>query len=110
VKKDWSIITNPDDSAPEAGFLFTNQLEVAAVLYREIQGEFKAIYITHVGPMPKGSKEKLTPKQKVFVWFSDNFEDETMIDDFSGELKEIDFSGKTTASIKFDGGGNWLDV
>ncbi|KAJ0341216.1 hypothetical protein COL154_008976 [Colletotrichum chrysophilum] len=110
VKKDWSISTNPDDGAPDAGFLFTNQIEVAAVLYREIQGEYKAIYISHVGPMPKNSKEKLTPKQKVYVWFSDSYEDETMIDDFSGDLKEIVYEGKTSATVKFDGGGTWFDM
>lgn len=110
VKKNWSITTNPDDAAPEAGFLFTNQIEVAAVLYREIQNEFKAIYISHVGPMPKNSKEKLIPKQKVYVWFSSTFEDQTMIDDFEGDLKEIEYSGKSKASVKFDDAGNWLDV
>ncbi|RBA11757.1 hypothetical protein FPRO05_14259 [Fusarium proliferatum] len=110
VNKDWSITTNPDDTAPEAGFLFTNKIEVAAVLYREIQNEYKAIYISHVGPMPRNSREKLTPKQKVYVWFSDAFEDETMIDDFEGELKEVEYSGKTTASVKFDNKGTCVTV
>lgn len=112
VNHDWTIQTNPTgDPKREGSFIFKNKgIEAAAVLYRKIEGDFKAVYYSHSGPLAKGSTEIMTPKNKVYVWFSDYYEDQTMIDETIGSIKEIDMTGKKTASVAFSNEGIWINV
>ena len=108
LESDWDISNNPSPDAPATGFLFTNKKVAACVIYKEIKGEFKPIYISHVGRMPVNSKETLIPINKVGVWFSSDFESGTMIDGFQGEFKLVDMTTRKTAKVSYDAEGRWI--
>ncbi|KXJ87997.1 hypothetical protein Micbo1qcDRAFT_207749 [Microdochium bolleyi] len=109
LSQGWEIESELSDRAPEASFVFnTKRISAAAVLYKKVNGSFKPIYVSHIGALPPQSWETLTPKLKVYVWFSSEYEDATMIDQLEVQCKEIDMTGRTTAVIRYDADGNWV--
>lgn len=111
VANDWTITTNPSSDAPEKGFLFTSEREVAAVLYREINGAFAPIYISHAGPLPPNFPEKLIPRETVYVWFSSECETATMVDNFKGQVQAMEFGGDSNvleATVTYNDAGQWI--
>lgn len=65
------------------------------------------IYVTNMGSMPPHSTETLTPKDKVFVWFSSDAQHTTMFDGMQTERQEINMGGELAAAIKYNAEGSW---
>jgi hypothetical protein len=106
VAKDWTISAGPSSDAPTDGFLFTNEPECSALLYREIDGEFVPVYHSNAGNLPSDSSEMIVPKKKVYVWFTEDAKSATMVETMGrAEIVDFDFGGEKT--VTFSDAGVW---
>lgn len=105
VNKLWQISKAATGDAKRANsFVFKNDgVEAGAILFRKIEDKFTPVYYSHAGRIFKDSGEILTPKQVVWVWMSDQYEADSMIDDYEnlGPVMEIDMAGKTKEAVEF---------
>ena len=101
-----AISTGFSSDAPSNGFLFTNEVECSALLLCEIDGKFVPVYTSHTGNLSPGSSEVIIPKNKVYVWFSDDAKSSTMTETM-GAAKEIEINGPGDKTASFDEAGNW---
>lgn len=68
------------------------------------------MYISHEGPLAPGSTETITPKNAVYVWFTKDFEDQSMVDQEIGDIMEVDMGGKTGTTVAFNSEGVWVNM
>lgn len=110
IPEDWTngSVQN-DPGARGNGFTCTNRTrEGAAVLYKTIDGQPRAIYINRRAPMPQGT-ETLVPKLSVAVWFDGyGAQAGNMVSEFKGDPMVVDLSNKSSAALKFD--GRWSTI
>ncbi|RBR09513.1 uncharacterized protein FIESC28_09844 [Fusarium coffeatum] len=104
-----TISTGFGSDAPSDGFLFTNEVECSALLLCEIDGKFVPVYTSHAGNLSPGSSEVIIPKNKVYVWFSDDAKSSTMTETM-GSAKEVEIDGPGDRTVTFDEAGNWTVV
>lgn len=64
------------------------------------------IYTSHAGNLSPGSSEEIIPKNKVYVWFSDDAKSATMTETM-GPAKEIEIHSPGETTVTFDEAGNW---
>ncbi|KAJ4014216.1 hypothetical protein NW752_005931 [Fusarium irregulare] len=104
-----TISTGFSSDAPSDGFLFTNEVECSVLLLCEIDGKFVPVYTSHAGNLSPGSSEVIIPKNKVYVWFSDDAKSSTMTETL-GSAREIEINGPGYKTATFDEAGNWTVV
>ena len=110
-----NFLLDPVASTPKlkAAFAFKNQVSASVYLYKQVSDSGKAVskpfYITSNGPNPPG-ESVLTPKASIRLYFAKHYESGTMIDNYQSEYIDVDLTGRTSASVKYNAEGHWSEV
>ena len=88
-----------DSSLPANSFRFSNNTGAAAIVYIKLNG--------HPVPVFIGAGPVLEPKSSVRVWLAKYVEARNMVDQFERSV-DLDFAGKGSVAVTFDGSGNWV--
>ena len=97
---------NDDKEAPKAGFRFENGTIASAVVYKKVNGVPTAVYFSALGPLLLGI-EDLEPKARARIWFSAHHETGSLVSKYASTPVDVNFTGKTQASVRFEANGVW---